>query len=327
MAGTFPGFYQRPLVMLAPLAGISDWPFRLLCGRLGADACVTEMISAQGYLSAPDDSRAYQEILESHPDEAPLTAQLFGHEPRYFEKALRRLTATGRYAGFDINMGCPAPKVCGSGSGSALMKKPELARDILRASRKATGLPLSVKIRLGWDEGSINALDFARMAQDEGLDFITLHGRTRQQQYSGKADWDAIARVRERVSIPVVANGDVFTWQDAREILRQTGCAGVAIGRGALGNPWIFRQIKQAFDGEELEETAPEEVLALALEHARMLAQWKGERHAVVEMRKHFAWYVKGMRGAAKLRQSINTLERLSDVEDALTAWFASQAD
>lgn len=327
MAGAFPLTWQRPLVMLAPLAGISDWPFRLLCGRLGADACVTEMISAQGYLCAPPSSRAYLDILESHPDEAPLTAQLFGHEPRYFDQALRRLTATGRYAGFDINMGCPAPKVCGGGSGCALMKNPALARDILRASRKATGLPLSVKIRLGWDEGSINAPMFVRMAQDEGLDFLTLHGRTRSQQYAGKADWEQIARVREGASIPVIANGDVFTWQDARAILARTGCAGVAIGRGALGNPWIFRQIGQAFRGEEAQETTREEVLALALEHARLLAGWKGERHAVVEMRKHFAWYVKGMRGAAKLRLRINSMDRLSDVEDALTSWFAASAD
>lgn len=313
--------------MLAPLAGISDWPFRLMCFEMGADACVTEMVSAQGYLSAPPSRRAYRDILEVHPDEGPVTAQLFGHDPRTLALAAQRLSDEGRYAGIDLNMGCPAPKVCSGGSGCALMRTPALARDIMRACRKATALPLSAKLRLGWDAEHLNAALYARMAQDEGLESLTLHGRTRAQQYAGRADWDQIALVRQAVRIPVYANGDVFSAEDALRIIRHTGCAGAAIGRGALGNPWIFRQIRQALAGHTPEPPTHEEVLDLSLRHARMLCAWKGERHAVVEMRKHFAWYLKGMRGAAEQRARINRMERLEEVELSLRAFFAGPAN
>ena len=313
---------SRPLVMLAPLAGISDWPFRLLCSEMGADGTVTEMISAQGYLTAPKDARAYVYILQTHPDEAPVTAQVFGKDPRWIGQAVARLTDTGLYAGIDINMGCPAPKVTSGGSGSALMKTPELAASLVRAARKATTLPLSLKMRIGWDEQSINAVPFALMAQEEGVDALTVHGRTRMQQYAGKADWQAIAAVRQALRIPVIANGDIFTWQDAVEILRVTGCAGIAIGRGALGMPWLFRQIRQSFAGETPQPPTPEERLHTALRHARMMVAWKGEEHAIVEMRKHFAWYLKGLPGAAKVRSQLNLVRTYQQVESCLQAFL-----
>ncbi len=316
----------RPLLYLAPMAGISDWPYRLLCDELGADISCTEMISAQGYLTAPKDSYAYVHLMQPSPNEGPLVAQVFGHDPAYIHAAVQRVTNTGYYVGIDINMGCPAPKVCTSGSGAALMKAPDIARAVVRAARLGTALPLSVKMRLGWDENSVNAVPFALMLQDEGVDLITVHGRTRSQQYAGKADWQGIARVKQALTIPVIANGDVFSAQDALEILSVTACDGVAIGRGALGNPWLFSQIKQAFLGQSPEKPTRETVLALALRHARLMADWKGEHCAVVEMRKHFAWYLKGMHGAAALRRELNVMESLEQVKQALASFMLAPA-
>lgn len=313
---------KQPRVLLAPLAGVSDWPFRLLCGSLGADETVTEMISAQGYLYAPKDNRTAQDLLLTHPDEPPVAAQVFGHEPRWFYEAIRKLSDSGLYCGIDINMGCPAPKVTNGGSGSALMKTPELAAEIIRTARQATQLPLSVKMRIGWDDQNINVLTFSKMAEEQGADFITVHGRTRAQHYSGKADWEAIARVKQERGIPVIANGDVFSWEDAKALLDLSGCDGVAIGRGALGNPWIFQQIQQGLAGQVPQLPQPDEIQALCLRHARLMAEWKGEDRAVIEMRKHFAWYLKGLRGAAQVRSQINTMERLSDVEAAINEYF-----
>ena len=317
----------KPRVLLAPLAGVSDWPFRLLCGDLGADETVTEMISAQGYLCAPEDNRATQDLLLTHPGEPPVAAQVFGHDPRWFYDAIRKLTDSGLYSGIDINMGCPAPKVTNGGSGSALMKTPELAAKIIKAARQATQLPLSVKMRIGWDEKSINVLPFSKMAEEEGADYITVHGRTRAQHYSGKANWEAIARVKRERKIPVIANGDVFSWADAKALLELSGCDGVAIGRGALGNPWIFREIKQGLAGRDPLPADPFEIQELCLRHARLMAEWKGEDRAVIEMRKHFAWYLKGLRGAAQVRSRINTMDRLIDVENTIREYFQSLSD
>lgn len=313
-----------PRIFLAPLAGISDWTFRLLCSELGADETVTEMISAQGYVCAPEDRRAAQDLLMTHPAEAPVTAQVFGHDPRWFYEAIRRLTDTGRFCGIDINMGCPAPKVTNGGSGSALMKTPELAADIVRAARQATQLPLSVKMRLGWDDQHINVLPFSKVIEEAGADFITVHGRTRAQHYAGKADWESIAAVKQARRIPVIANGDVFSADDAARLLEQTGCDGIAIGRGALGYPWIFRDVKRMLEGLSPLPPAPQEIEALCLRHARLMAEWKGEQRAAIEMRKHFAWYLKGQRGAAQVRSQINTLESLAEVEEVIHRFFLS---
>ena len=317
----------KPRVLLAPLAGVSDWPFRLLCGDLGADETVTEMISAQGYLCAPEDNRATQDLLLTHPGEPPVAAQVFGRDPRWFYDAIRKLTDSGLYSGIDINMGCPAPKVTNGGSGSALMKTPELAAKIIKAARQATQLPLSVKMRIGWDEKSINVLPFSKMAEEEGADYITVHGRTRAQHYSGKANWEAIARVKRERKIPVIANGDVFSWADAKALLDLSGCDGIAIGRGALGNPWIFREIKQGLAGRDPLPADPLETQELCLRHARLMAEWKGEDRAVIEMRKHFAWYLKGLRGAAQVRSRINTMDSLIDVENTIREYFQSLSD
>ena len=317
----------KPRVLLAPLAGVSDWPFRLLCGDLGADDTVTEMISAQGYLCAPEDNRATQDLLLTHPGEPPVAAQVFGRDPRWFYDAIRKLTDSGLYSGIDINMGCPAPKVTNGGSGSALMKTPELAAKIIKAARQATQLPLSVKMRIGWDEKSINVLPFSKIAEEEGADYITVHGRTRAQHYSGKANWEAIARVKQERKIPVIANGDVFSWADAKALLDLSGCDGIAIGRGALGNPWIFREIKQGLAGENPVPADPLEIQELCLRHARLMAESKGEDRAVIEMRKHFAWYLKGLRGAAQVRSRINTMDRLIDVENTIREYFQSLSD
>ena len=312
----------QPRLCLAPLAGITDWPFRLLCREHGADLTVTEMISAQGYLCAPKSSAAYRFLLDIHPDEGPVVVQLFGREAEHIGEAARRLSDSGRFAGIDINMGCPAPKVCSGGSGSALMKTPQLAASIVCAARQATRLPLSVKMRIGWDEDSVNAVSFAQILEAQGADSLTVHGRTRSQQYAGKADWQTIALVKQAVSIPVYANGDVSTAQDAQDILAVTHCDGIAIGRGALGNPWLFAQIKRQMKGLAPDQPEPREVLATALRHADMMAQWKGEENAVVEMRKHFAWYLKGMHGAAAVRRELNTLDDLPAVKRLLSSYL-----
>lgn len=312
--------------MLAPLAGITDWPFRLLCQERGADVCVTEMISAMGLIMAPRKSRAYQYLLAHHQDESGLVAQIFGKDPDYMAKAAKQLSALPQYAGIDINFGCPAPKVTGSGSGSALMKDLKKAEAIIRGVRGATDKPLSAKMRIGWDAGSINAVAFARMCESAGVDSLCVHGRTRQQQYSGRADWEMIARVKEAVRIPVIANGDVFTPENARVLLNQTKADGIAIGRGALGNPWLFGQIKQALQGETPTQPSPEEILDTALTHLHRMVAFKGERWALIEMRKHFAWYLKGTKGAAATRALINTTDNLDTLQAILHQHFETLA-
>lgn len=312
----------KPIV-LAPMAGISDLPFRLICSELGADETTTEMVSAQGLLSAPKDSAAYRFLLETSPDEPYVNVQLFGHNPVWMAEAARRLTNLMRFAGLDINMGCPAQKVTGSGSGCALMKDLPLAADIIRAVRAATYLPLSVKMRTGWDEEHKNAVELAHIAQEEGADRLTVHGRTRAQQYAGESSGRDIALVKANVRIPVFANGDVFSAADALSLLAQTGCDGIMVGRGALGNPFLFEQIRSAQCGAPVMPPGPGRVLRLALRHADDMVRWKGEHGAILEMRKHFSWYLKGLRGAAELRRAINQTESLTVVRSLLEQRFA----
>lgn len=310
---------DKPLIALAPMAGVTDAPFRLLCSQKGADFTVSEMISAQGYLTAPPSQNAYRFLTHVEKGEGPVYVQLFGADPVFMAQAAAKLYGTGRYIGVDINMGCPAHKITGGGAGSCLLQTPETAAGIMRAVRKAVNGPVTVKMRLGWD--SFTAPQFVRMAQDEGMDMIIVHGRTKVQQYAGKADWDAIAHIKQIVTIPVLLNGDVFTAEDAVAALRHTGCAGLMVGRGALGNPWLFAQIKAALQGENAKRPSRTEVVETAIGHADSMAAWKGEHHAVIEMRKHFAWYIKGMHGAARLRTRINQLGTLAQVADALRAF------
>lgn len=315
----------RPLVVLAPMAGISDMPFRAICAQLGADETTTEMVSAQGYLTAPKRSAAYRFLLDVSPDEPHVSLQLFGHDPVLMGEACRRVTALGIYAGIDINMGCPAQKVTGSGSGSALMKDLPLAGRVIRAVRAATGLPVSVKMRSGWDDSQRNAVALARIAQEEGADRLTIHGRTRMQQFAGRASLEDMAAVKAAVHIPVLANGDVFTARDALAVLAATGCDGVMIGRGALGNPFLFEQVQAALAGLPAAPPDARRVLRMALRHADDMLRWKGERSAVLEMRKHFSWYLRGMRGAAELRRAIHTTESLETVRALLTRRFEQE--
>ena len=309
---------QAPQLYLAPMAGITDQVFRRLCFQHGCDQATTEMVSAQGFLTAPADRNAYQFLLARYPEEGPLAVQIFGCAPGFMEEAAARLTERGRFTAIDVNMGCPAQKVVGGGAGSALMRTPALAAQIVRQVKSATLLPVTVKMRLGWDDAQRNAVAFARAVTDAGADALTVHGRTRMQQYSGHADWEAIAQVKAAVSVPVIANGDITDGESARTALRITGCDGLAIGRAALGRPWIFAQVRAALRNEAFTPPPYAQVMALALRQAREMAAWKGERSALLEMRKHFGWYVAGRRGAAQMRTRINTAPSLDAVEALL---------
>lgn len=305
-------------IRLAPLAGVTDWPFRILCFEQGCDCAYTEMVSAMGYICAPRDLPAAACLLERDPREKKLILQLFGKEPDIMARAAQELSATGVYEGIDINMGCPAPKIACAGEGSGLLRTPQLAEEIMRAVVKASQLPVSVKFRLGWDDQSINVLDMARRAEDAGVSEITVHGRTRQQQYGGEANWEMIARVKQAVRVPVLGNGDIFTAEDGMKRLRESGVDGLMIGRGAMGNPWLFSQLKAAMEGKTILQPTLAERIDTALRHYDMLLGWKPQRVAVNEMRKHIGWYLHGMRGAAQMRARINQVDDPEAVKDAL---------
>lgn len=312
-------------VRLAPLAGVTDWPFRLLCFEQGCDCAYTEMVSAMGYLYAPKDQPATACLLERHPDEPRLILQLFGKEPDIMARAAEELSSTGRYEGIDINMGCPAPKIACAGEGSGLLRTPDLAESIMREVVKASHLPVSVKLRLGWDESCINVLDMARRAEDAGVSEITVHGRTRQQQYAGEANWDYIAQVKQAVKIPVLGNGDIFTAEDGMRRLKETGVDGLMIARGAMGNPWLFSQLKALTSGGQAHIPTVYDRIEMVLRHYTMLLNWKPRRIAVNEMRKHIGWYLHGIRGAAQMRARVNLIDDPEEVFDVLRE-FEQQA-
>ena len=314
--------------MLAPMAGVTDMPYRVLCLESGCPMAVSEMVSAKGFLLAPRDGRAAHDLLTVAPEEkGRMALQIFGHEPEIMARAADELTATGQYAMLDINMGCPVPKIVGNGEGSALMKDSALAEEIISEVAKAAHVPVTVKMRLGFEPGSETYLELGERAERAGAAMITLHARTRSQFYEGHADWTAIKKLKERVSIPVVGNGDVTSAQDALAMIEETGCDGVAVGRAAQGNPWIFEQIRDGMAGKPVREIPASEKLSVLLRHARMLADFKSEYVAVREMRRHIVCYVKGMRDAAKLRTKINQIESMDALAELMTAFISKTGE
>lgn len=267
------------------------------------------MVSAMGFLCAPVGQPATYSLLERGETEKKLILQLFGRDPDTVAEAAARLAETGKYDGIDINMGCPAHKIAPSGEGCGLMRTPDVADRMIRRTVASCDLPVSVKMRIGWDRYSVNAVDFARMAEDAGVSEITVHGRTREQQYSGEADWDIIGEVKNSVSVPVIGNGDIFDAETGLRRMKDYGVDGIMIGRGAMGNPWIFRDLNALSSGQEIREITAEERLETIRLHYRMMLEWKPEYIAVREMRKHIAWYLHGIRGASKMRVQINHIE------------------
>ncbi len=301
---------NRPLIYLAPLAGISDKTMRRLCKEYGADFTVTEMISAKAVYYKDKKTFSLASIDAS---EHPCAIQLFGSEPEVMAYAAERMLEFSPDA-IDINMGCPVGKIVSNGEGSALMKSPELAGRITEAVKKAVNVPVSVKFRLGFDEEHINCVEFAKILEESGADALCVHGRTKEQMYSGKANWNMIAKVKESVRIPVFANGDVFSPEDCVRILKTTGCDGVAIARGALGNPFIFKQIKELINTGSYTAVQDSERLSLAIRHVKMLVEDKGEYIGVREARKHLGWYTKGIYGSAEARERINAAVSLDEI-------------
>ena len=302
-------------VILAPMAGVTDLPFRVLCREQGAGCVVTEMVSAKAVLY---NNRNTRELLQIDPDERPAAVQLFGSEPDIMAEIAARLEE-GPYDYIDVNMGCPVPKIVNNGEGSALMKNPGRAREVLTAMVKAVKKPVTVKFRKGFNDLSVNAVEFAKMAESCGVAAVAVHGRTREQYYSGKADWDIIRQVKEAVRIPVIGNGDIFTPEDAGRMLKETGCDGIMVARGAKGNPWLFGRINHYLDtGEVFPGPSMAEIKAMILRHGHMLVRFKGEGVAMREMRGHMAWYTKGMPHSATLRNEINQVETLEGFVELL---------
>lgn len=302
-------------LILAPMAGVTDLPFRLLCKEKGAGLLCMEMVSAKAILYKNKNTQA---LLEIDPRENPVSLQLFGSDPDIISQIAHEIEERP-FDILDINMGCPVPKIVNNGEGSALMKNPVLAGKIIEKTVKAIQKPVTVKIRKGFDDEHVNAVEMARVAQESGAAAVAVHGRTREQYYSGKADWDIIRQVKEAVSIPVIGNGDLLTAEDVIAMKEQTGCDGFMIGRGAQGNPWIFEQILHYFrTGEKLPKPSAEEVTDMILRHAKMMLEFKGEYTGIREIRKHAAWYTAGYPNSAKLRVAINAVESYEDLERLL---------
>lgn len=300
---------------LAPLAGITDAPMRRLCKEQGASLVFSEMVSGKG-LWYKDKNTA--KLLETYEEERPVAFQIFGHEPEIMAFTARQVSKLP-CAAIDINMGCPVPKIVKNGEGSALLKNPDLIYDVVSAVVKNTDKPVTAKIRIGWDKDSINAVETAHAISAAGASAITVHGRTREQYYSGKADWSYIAAVKKAVNIPVIGNGDVISGKSALDMMEQTGCDFVMIGRGALGNPWIFREVLAAWKGEDVPPPpTTEERKAMMLRHLGDLADFKGEYQAVREMRKHVGWYIKGIHGAAAFRGKVNQITDINVLKEAI---------
>ena len=303
--------------VLGPMAGVTDLPFRLLCKEQGAGLLCMEMVSAKGIFY---NNKNTESLLQIHPEEVPVSLQFFGSDPKSVSEMAKRVEERP-FSILDINMGCPVPKVVRNGEGSALMKNPKLVYELVSATVKAIKKPVTVKIRKGFDDEHINAVEIAKIIEEAGAAAVAVHGRTREQYYSGKADWEIIRQVKEAVSIPVIGNGDVTSGEKAIAMREQTGCDGVMIARGAQGNPWIFSELLEyERTGRLPDRPDVEEIKQTMLRHARLQIEYKGDFTGIREMRKHVAWYTKGLHGAARLRDQINQVESYAELENLLTS-------
>ncbi|KGM96065.1 tRNA dihydrouridine synthase DusB [Clostridium botulinum] len=307
-------------VFLAPMAGVTDIAYRGLCKEMGCGLVYTEMISAKGMYYNNENTK---KLLMLSKEEKPVAAQIFGSDPLVMARACEILNEDNGVCIIDINMGCPAPKIVKNGEGSALMKAPELAAKIVVEMKKISKKPVTVKFRKGFDNDHINAVEFAKRMEQAGADAVAIHGRTRAQMYEGKADWDIIRRVKESVNIPVIGNGDVFSAEKAFQLKEETNCDGIMIARGAMGNPWIFKQIKLALNNEEVIYPTPEEKIDMCIRHLNLAIQYHGELKAVREMRKHIAWYIKGIKNCTDIKNKINVEKESDDVIKILTEYKA----
>ncbi|SHK36157.1 tRNA dihydrouridine synthase DusB [Tepidibacter formicigenes] len=311
--------YIENEVFLAPMAGVTDLPFRILCKEMNCGLLYTEMINAKALCYDDENTKS---MLKIDKKEHPVNVQIFGSEVQFMGKAAYILNEYPNEI-LDINMGCPAPKIVKNGDGSALMKNPKLAHNILKEVVKNSVKPVTLKIRKGWDENNVNAVEIAKIAEDAGISCIAVHGRTREQYYSGTADWDIIAKVKKAVSIPVIGNGDIFEVEDAVRMINHTNCDAVMIGRGAQGNPWIFKRVAHYIKtGKILPLPTLEEKINTAIRHLNMAVEEKGEYVAIREMRKHLGWYLKGLKGSAKVRDEINRLESYEEVVNKLKSYL-----
>ncbi len=311
-------------VALAPLAGITDMAFRRICRSFGAGYAETEMVSAKAL--SFNDKKSF-ELMELSEDEHPCGIQLFGSEPNVISNAAVLAKNEGADV-IDVNMGCPAPKIAGNGSGSALMKNPKLCGEIVAAIKSKVDLPVTVKIRKGFDSENVNAAEVAKICEQNGADAIIVHGRTRQQYYSGKCDLDIIKTVKSAVSVPVIGNGDVKDIKSAQKMLEYTGCDAVMVARAALGNPWIFRTLKEYFDkGIIINPPSHEDKLKIMREHIELVCSYKGERLGMLQSRKQIAWYLKGFNGAAKFRNEAGTVSTLDDMYSLIDRVLCYQAE
>lgn len=309
-------------VFLAPMAGVTDMPFRVLCKEQGCGLVYTEMVSSKG-MHYEDEKSAQLTLLDEK--EKPGAVQIFGSDPEIMANVTSKLNKSNASI-IDINMGCPAPKITKNGEGSALMKRPDLVAKIVKAVVSASQKPVTVKIRKGWDDTTVNAIEIAQIAEDNGASAVTVHGRTREQFYSGKADWNIIRQIKQTLSIPVIGNGDVVGPKEALQMLEETGCDAIMVGRGAQGNPWIFNQINKYLEGGVIVSgPTPEEKIKTIIRHMNMLIDHKGERTGILEMRSHIAWYIKGLRDATYTKQKIFKLTDREEIISLLQSFLLRQ--